>query len=134
MKHHGTMRAQLVQFEQRVALLEVIGGSGGHVVLAVDDLFGQASAQCHAHAILQELLGVEAWQGHFRAHMARSGWKMEEVTLESLKPRTVDVEMLSWAKWAKRSSPEFKRSSEGMKIVTPPAGPRGMMLIFATIS
>ena len=46
-----------------VALLEVIGGSGGHVVLAVDDLFGQASTQCHTHAILQELLGVEAWPG-----------------------------------------------------------------------
>lgn len=49
--------------DQRVALLEVIGGSGGHVVLAVDDLFGQASTQCHTHAILQELLGVEAWPG-----------------------------------------------------------------------
>mmetsp|Transcript_26911 Transcript_26911/g.75110 ORF Transcript_26911/g.75110 Transcript_26911/m.75110 type:complete len:361 (+) Transcript_26911:479-1561(+) len=31
-------------------------------------------------------------------------------------------------------SPVFRRSSEGMKIVTPPAGPRGTMLIFATMS
>mmetsp|Transcript_5968 Transcript_5968/g.17269 ORF Transcript_5968/g.17269 Transcript_5968/m.17269 type:complete len:272 (+) Transcript_5968:446-1261(+) len=30
--------------------------------------------------------------------------------------------------------PLFKRSSEGMKMVTPPAGPRGTMLIFATTS
>mmetsp|Transcript_20828 Transcript_20828/g.47588 ORF Transcript_20828/g.47588 Transcript_20828/m.47588 type:complete len:233 (-) Transcript_20828:965-1663(-) len=31
-------------------------------------------------------------------------------------------------------SPVFNRSSEGMKIVTPPAGPRGTMLILATTS
>ena len=31
-------------------------------------------------------------------------------------------------------APEFRRSSEGMKMVTPPAGPRGTMLIFETMS
>ena len=42
------------------ALLEVVGGTSGHIVLAVDDLFGQAPTQRHAHAILQKLLRVEA--------------------------------------------------------------------------
>lgn len=33
-----------------------------------------------------------------------------------------------------RIPPELRRSSEGMKIVTPPAGPRGTILILDTIS
>mmetsp|Transcript_68672 Transcript_68672/g.161530 ORF Transcript_68672/g.161530 Transcript_68672/m.161530 type:complete len:423 (-) Transcript_68672:281-1549(-) len=42
------------------ALLEVVGCAGGHVVLAVDDLLCQSTSERHAHAVLEELLGVEA--------------------------------------------------------------------------
>ena len=42
------------------ALLEVVRGAGGDVVLAVDDLLGQTPTKRNAHAILQVLLRVEA--------------------------------------------------------------------------
>ena len=35
----------------------------GDIVSTIDDLLCEATTQCHTHSILQELLGVEAFQG-----------------------------------------------------------------------
>ena len=34
----------------------------GDIVSTIDDLLCEATTQCHTHSILQELLGVEAFQ------------------------------------------------------------------------
>jgi hypothetical protein len=41
-------------------LLEVVGGTGGDFVVAVDDLFGHAATQGHRHLVLQVGPAVQA--------------------------------------------------------------------------
>ena len=47
---------------RQVTLLEIVGGSGGHIRSSIDDLFSQAAAKGNTHTVLQELLRIESCQ------------------------------------------------------------------------